>query len=75
MLAAIIVVFVLGYLAIVFEHQIHVNKAASAIVTGVLCWSIYAIGHQQLVPQAEFEKWRKLASRTLAPDTNSGWVC
>ena len=60
MIAAIIVVFVLGYLAIVFEHQIHINKAASAIVTGVLCWTIYAVGYDQLVPQAAFEAWEKV---------------
>ena len=60
MLTAIIVVFVVGYLAIVFEHQIHINKAASAIVTGVLCWSIYAIGYEHLVPQIPFETWEKL---------------
>jgi Na+/H+ antiporter NhaD/arsenite permease-like protein len=60
MLTAIIVVFVLGYLAIVFEHQIHVNKAASAILTGVLCWSIYAIGFEQLVPQGAFDQWQLL---------------
>ena len=60
MTAAIIVVFVLGYLAIVFEHQIHINKAASAIVTGVLCWTIYAVGYDQLVPQATFEAWEKV---------------
>ena len=60
MTAAIIIVFVLGYLAIVFEHQIHVNKAASAIVTGVLCWTIYAVGYDQLVPQAAFEAWEKV---------------
>jgi Na+/H+ antiporter NhaD/arsenite permease-like protein len=62
MLTAIIFVFVLGYLAIVFEHQIHINKAASAIVTGVLCWTIYAIGYEELVPQAPFEAWAKLHS-------------
>lgn len=60
MIAAIIIVFVLGYLAIVFEHQIHINKAASAIVTGVLCWTIYAVGYDQLVPQAAFEAWEKV---------------
>ncbi len=68
MLTAIIVVFVLGYLAIVFEHQIHVNKAASAILTGVLCWSIYAIGHEQLAPQAEFEKWERVHQMSLDYD-------
>lgn len=60
MLTAILVVFVLGYLAIVFEHQIHVNKAASAIVTGILCWTIYAIGYESLVPQAAFDTWERL---------------
>ena len=59
MVTAIIVVFVLGYLAIVFEHQIHVNKAASAILTGVLCWSIYAVGYEELAPQAAFEQWER----------------
>lgn len=69
MLTAIIVVFVIGYLAIVFEHQIHINKAASAIVTGVLCWTIYAIGYEQLVPQAAFEAWEKLHS--VGADTHA----
>ncbi|MEQ1825911.1 MAG: sodium:proton antiporter NhaD [Pirellula sp.] len=58
MLSAIIVVFVLGYVAIAFEHQIHVNKAASAILTGVLCWSIYAVNYDSLAPQIAFEKWQ-----------------
>lgn len=40
---AIIVVFVLGYLAIALEHNLHVDKAAPAIITAVLCWSIYVL--------------------------------
>jgi Na+/H+ antiporter NhaD/arsenite permease-like protein len=43
MLIAIIVVFVLGYAAIIFEHSLKVNKTASALVTGILCWTIYAL--------------------------------
>jgi Na+/H+ antiporter NhaD/arsenite permease-like protein len=39
----IIIVFVLGYTAIAFEHSIKLNKAASALITGVLCWTIYMI--------------------------------
>ena len=38
---AIIITFILGYIAITLEHTIKVNKAASALVTGVLCWTIY----------------------------------
>ncbi len=43
MTTLIIIIFVLGYLAIIFEHQIRVNKAASALVAGVLCWTAFII--------------------------------
>jgi Na+/H+ antiporter NhaD/arsenite permease-like protein len=35
-----ITIFIIGYLAIAFEHQIKLNKASSALITGVLCWTI-----------------------------------
>jgi len=41
--ALIIFVFVLGYIAIAFGHPLKLNKAASALITGVLCWTIYTI--------------------------------
>lgn len=41
--ASIIIVFVLGYIAIAFEHPLKLNKAASALITGVLCWTIYIL--------------------------------
>jgi Na+/H+ antiporter NhaD/arsenite permease-like protein len=37
----LLTIFIIGYLAIAFEHQIKLNKAASALITGVLCWTIY----------------------------------
>lgn len=40
----ILIVFVLGYIAIATEHSIKVDKAASALITGVLCWSILVVG-------------------------------
>jgi Na+/H+ antiporter NhaD/arsenite permease-like protein len=36
-----IAVFVLGYTAVAVEHKIRIDKAASALVTGVLCWLLY----------------------------------
>ena len=44
--ALIIIVFVLGYIAIAFEHPLKLNKAASALITGVLCWTIYILQSQ-----------------------------
>jgi Na+/H+ antiporter NhaD/arsenite permease-like protein len=37
----IIIVFVLGYAAIAFEHPLKIDKAASALITGMVCWAIY----------------------------------
>ena len=42
----IILVFVVGYMAIALEHPIKVNKTASALLTGVLCWTLFIIGSQ-----------------------------
>jgi Na+/H+ antiporter NhaD/arsenite permease-like protein len=39
----ILIVFIAGYIAIAFEHPLKVNKAASALITGVLCWTIYIL--------------------------------
>lgn len=43
MLILITVIFILGYAAITLEHSFKINKAASALLTGVLCWTVYAL--------------------------------
>lgn len=52
--ALIITVFILGYTAIAFEHPLRLNKAASALITGVLCWTIYMV--QAASPEAVSEE-------------------
>lgn len=42
MTTVIILCFVVGYIAIAAEHFIRINKAASALLTGVVCWTLYA---------------------------------
>ena len=37
-----IVIFALGYLAIALEHPIKVDKAASALLIGGICWTLFA---------------------------------
>lgn len=39
----IVAIFVIGYLFITLEHSFHINKAATALMTGVLCWTVYAL--------------------------------
>ena len=37
------IAFILGYIAITLEHSIKINKAATALITGVVCWTIYVL--------------------------------
>jgi len=51
MIALLVSCFILGYVAIATEHQIKVNKAAVALMTGVACWVVYILytGDKHLV--------------------------
>lgn len=39
----LILLFIIGYLAIAFEHPLKINKTATALLTGVLCWTVYIV--------------------------------
>ena len=39
----LILIFLLGYAAIIFEHNLRINKTASALLTGVLLWVLYML--------------------------------
>jgi NhaD family Na+/H+ antiporter len=43
MAIAVLLVFILGYISIAFEHRLRINKAAIALITGVLCWTVYIL--------------------------------
>lgn len=43
MIALLAACFVLGYFAIATEHKIKINKAAVALITGVVCWVVYIL--------------------------------
>ena len=43
MVTSMLIVFVLGYLLIAFEHVIHINKATFALIMCGLLWAIYAM--------------------------------
>ncbi len=49
----IALVFVVGYLAIALEHPLNINKAASALVTGVLIWVLIMVGQATLFPAGD----------------------
>jgi len=64
MTVLILIIFIAGYAAIAFEHPLKVNKAASALITGVLCWTIYILqsNDKQIVGQELLHSFGEIAS-------------
>jgi NhaD family Na+/H+ antiporter len=46
MIVSLIIIFSFGYLLIALEHNIKLNKTASALITGTLCWAIYIVASE-----------------------------
>ncbi|MEM6703354.1 MAG: sodium:proton antiporter NhaD [Acidobacteriota bacterium] len=44
MVSAIVLCFIIGYLAIVFEHPLKLDKTVPSLLMGALCWALLAIG-------------------------------
>lgn len=39
----VIIIFIVGYTLIALEHPVRINKTATALVTGVLCWTFFSM--------------------------------
>lgn len=51
MYIAIILIFALGYLTIALENVLKINKTATALFMGVICWVLLAFGGHLLIPE------------------------
>jgi Na+/H+ antiporter NhaD/arsenite permease-like protein len=49
MLTGVILCFILGYLTIVFEHPLKLDKSVPALLMGSLCWALVSLGHMEVV--------------------------
>jgi len=45
MLAGVILCFIIGYLVIVFEHPLKLDKTVPSLIMGALCWALLSIGY------------------------------
>ncbi|CAH8285098.1 Na+/H+ antiporter NhaD/arsenite permease-like protein [Mariniflexile fucanivorans] len=57
--AAIILVFVIGYLAITLEHNLKIDKLIPALVMMAICWALIALGLES------FPNWFDSAKHSL----------
>ena len=44
MISIIVLVFIVGYMAIVFEHNLHLDKTVPALMMAAIMWAIVAVG-------------------------------
>ncbi|MTB49493.1 sodium:proton antiporter NhaD [Lewinella sp. W8] len=44
MLSAVIACFIIGYVVIVFEHPLRLDKTVPALLMGSICWALLSIG-------------------------------
>ncbi len=62
MIILISLLFILGYASIVLEHPLKINKAATALLTGVLCWSAFAMMQNEPVSDPLFHHLSEISS-------------
>jgi len=63
MAIAAVLIFIIGYFFITIEHSIKINKSATALITGVLCWTIYILSNQDkhLVNEQLYEHFSEIS--------------
>jgi Na+/H+ antiporter NhaD/arsenite permease-like protein len=62
MIVLIVCIFIVGYLAIALENVIKIDKAASALLMGILCWVVYAINNQNIMDIIELQLIHHIAA-------------
>lgn len=59
MFILMIVIFVLGYVAIALEHPLKVDKTASALIIGSLCWVVYILDVENVLSLGYSNSWKE----------------
>jgi len=71
MFTLMIIAFIAGYAAIALENKLRINKSAIALITGMLLWTLYAIGGIDILSSGVSEAWNTFLASN--PDSNSNY--
>lgn len=71
MLTAVVIVFILGYVAIVFEHPLKLDKTVPALIMGALCWAFVSLGGLDVVDH-HGETYATLHEQAIHTEDHSG---
>ncbi len=74
MFILMIIVFIAGYTAIALEHNLKTDKAALAIVTGMLIWTLYAIGGVDILSMGLSSSWQEFITTNPLENNAEGMI-
>ncbi|WP_394669862.1 sodium:proton antiporter NhaD [Halosquirtibacter xylanolyticus] len=69
MFSLMLIVFIIGYLAIIFESNIKISKTASALFMGVAVWVVYSLNGFDILSLGYSHSWHEFLS--THPNANS----
>ena len=69
MFTLMVVIFVLGYVMIALEHPIKIDKAATALLIGVLTWVVYILGSHEIFNSGVSVAWNNYLAAN--PEANN----
>jgi len=69
-----VVVFVLGYIAIALEHPLKIDKAASALLIGVICWVLYVFGASDIFNAGLSKAWTDFVALNPSANNHEGMI-
>ena len=53
MTTLILTIFAIGYLTIILEHPLKLEKTVPALIMAILCWAVIAVGKVPLVEHSD----------------------
>jgi Na+/H+ antiporter NhaD/arsenite permease-like protein len=80
MFILMVVIFVLGYVSIALEHPLRVDKAAPALLIGVLTWVVYMLGSSDILSMVNAsgeyvsKAWGEFVNTNPAKNNHEGMV-
>ncbi len=74
MFTLMVLVFVLGYAAIALEHPLKIDKAASALLIGVLTWVLYVFGGVDILSSGVSRAWNEYVALNPSADSHQGML-
>ena len=59
----ILFIFIIGYVAIALEHPLKVDKAATALLIGVLTWTVYILNAENILSLGYSPSWGEFGNQ------------